>query len=137
MITLFGKKKKKEEEEKSLKKKPEKKPKVSKEPPKKITKIPTRKSKIAWESLHSPLISEKSSFLEENGKYVFKVLKESNKSEIKKSIEDLYNIKVDKVNIINIKRKFRRLGRTEGWKPGYKKAIITPKKGEKIEISSR
>ena len=94
-------------------------------------------SDIAWKSLHSPLISEKETFLEEKGKYVFKVLKRANKTEIKKAVEDLYKVKVEKVNIINTKRKKRRLGRVEGFKPGYKKAIVSLKEGDKIEIVPR
>lgn len=104
---------------------------------KSIIKKEIGKSNIAYKVLKSPLISEKITMLEEKGKYVFKVFKNANKKEIKRAIEDLYKIKVEKVNIVNIKRKRKRLGKTEGWKPGYKKAIINLKKGEKIETLSR
>ncbi|MDD5551990.1 MAG: 50S ribosomal protein L23 [Candidatus Pacebacteria bacterium] len=92
---------------------------------------------MAWRSLKQPLISEKATFLEEQGKYIFKVLERTNKREIKKAIEDIYRAKVDKVNIMNTKGKKRRIGQVEGKKPGYKKAIVTLKKGDKIEVVPR
>lgn len=139
MITLFGKKQKEDGKvpAKKIEKKKEKKKEAPAKKPIKKAKVATGKSEVAWKSLHSPLISEKSTFLEKQGKYVFKALQRTNKPEIKKSIEDLYGVKVEKVNIVNIKRKSRKLGRTEGWKPGYKKAIVTLKKGEKIESSQK
>ena len=74
-------------------------------------------------------------------KYVFKVSFDANKTEIKKAIEKMYNVKVEKVNIIHIPGKKRRLGRIEGWrkglKRGFKKAIVTLRKGDKIEVLSR
>lgn len=84
--------------------------------------------------LKEPHISEKATFLSENGKYVFKIYKNANKSEIKKAISNLYGVAVKKVNIINIKTKTRILRGRKGEKPGYKKAIITLEKGHKIEI---
>ncbi|MDD5552227.1 MAG: 50S ribosomal protein L23, partial [Candidatus Pacebacteria bacterium] len=109
MITLFGKKKKKEKEkekEKEIKKdKKDKKElkeiKEIKEIKKETRVIAPGKSDIAWRSLKQPLISEKATFLEEQGKYIFKVLERTNKREIKKAIEDIYRAKVDKVNIMN------------------------------------
>lgn len=130
MITLFGKKKKETKEAKEDKK--------EKKEVKKETKINTLgKSDIAWRSLKQPLISEKATFLEERGKYIFKVLERTNKKEIKKAVEDIYKVKVDKVNIINTKNKKRRIGQIEGKKSGYKKAIVTLKEGDKIEIVPR
>lgn len=68
------------------------------------------------------------------GKYLFLVTKNANKSEIKKVIEGVYKVKVNDVNIINTKPKRRRLGRTLGQKPGYKKAVVTLKSGQKLDI---
>lgn len=84
--------------------------------------------------LKEPHISEKATFLSENGKYVFKVYKNANKSEIKKAVSGLYGVAVKEVNIINIKTKVRMLRGRKGEKSGYKKAIVTLEKGHKIEI---
>jgi len=84
--------------------------------------------------LKEPHISEKATDLSENGKYVFKVYKNANKSEIKKAISGLYGVAVKEVNIINVKTKTRVLRGRKGEKPGYKKAIVTLEKGHKIEI---
>ncbi len=142
MITLPFQRKKKEKSVKPPKKEIEKEKKVKKEKPVTGGKSGTVKkelgeSSIAYRVLKSPLISEKITALEENNKYVFKVFKNANKKEIKKAIEDVYKTKVERVNIINIKRKRKRIGRIEGWRSGYKKAIVTLKKGEKIEINLR
>lgn len=137
MITLFGKKKKKEKEKEKEIKEDKKDKKEVKEIKKETRVIAPGKSDIAWRSLKQPLISEKATFLEEQGKYIFKVLERTNKREIKKAIEDIYRIKVDKVNIMNTKGKKRRIGQVEGKKPGYKKAIVTLKKGDKIEVVPR
>lgn len=95
------------------------------------------KSSIAFKVLKAPIISEKATNLEKQGKYVFKVFPKANKIEIKKAIEQLYHTKVEKVNIVKIPKKKRRLGRVEGVKPGYKKAIVTLKKGERIDVIGR
>jgi large subunit ribosomal protein L23 len=120
--------KKKEEPEK----KPEIKPERKKEQP------TVSRSKSAYKVLGSPHVTEKATGLSESDQYIFKVLPRSNKIEIKKAIESLYEVKVEKIRIINIHRKKRRVGRTrEGWKKGYKKAIVRIKKGQKIEIMPR
>lgn len=81
-----------------------------------------------------PVISEKSMTLMEKNKYTFIVHSRANKSEIKKAIEDLFNVKVDKVNTIKIRGKKRRQGRYEGYTPERKKAVVTLKPGYKLEI---
>ena len=91
-------------------------------------------SHTAFKVLKSPHVTEKAVNLEAQNKYVFKVAPDSNKSEIKKAIQELYRIKVEDVNIVNIPRKKRRLGKSEGYKQGYKKAIVTVAQGEKIDI---
>jgi len=93
--------------------------------------------KIAPRVLRSPQITEKASFLQEKDQYVFKVFKTATKPEIKKSIEEVYGVNVEKVRVINVPRKAKRLGRSKGWQQGYKKAIITIKKGQSIEVSPR
>lgn len=84
--------------------------------------------------LKSPHITEKATELAKKNQYVFKVYPQANKNEIKKAIEELYNVDVLDVKIINIPKKRRRLGRISGWRKGYKKAIVKIKEGQKIEI---
>ncbi len=92
------------------------------------------KSFVSKYVLVKPHISEKATELSEKGFYVFKVLKKSNKKEIKHEVENKYKVSVDSVRVINVPRKKTRLGRTEGVKSGYKKAIVKLKKGETIEL---
>lgn len=84
--------------------------------------------------LAEPLITEAATLAMEMNKYTFKVSKNSGKQEIKKAIENLYKVKVISVNTVNIPRKKRNYGRTPGWKTGFKKAIVTIKEGDKIEL---
>ncbi len=88
----------------------------------------------AFRILKEPHISEKSTKLSEENRYVFKVFPKANKKQIKKAIKDVYKVKVLNVNIVNIPSKKRRLGRIEGKKRGYKKAIVRIKKGQTIEL---
>lgn len=81
-----------------------------------------------------PLITEKSSLLALQRKYVFRVDQAENKIEIAKEVEAKYKVKVHEVNIIWTKSKKRRLGKIEGKRGGFKKAIVTLKEGQKIEI---
>lgn len=85
-----------------------------------------------YKSIKFPHITEKSAKLADINKYVFKVLPDANKIEIARSIAGFYGVKVENVNIINIHRKKRFLRRREGYKSGYKKAIVTLKQGNKI-----
>ena len=79
-----------------------------------------------------PIITEKSYQLMEDNKYTFEVAKESNKIEIKQAVSELFDVDVEKVNIINIKPKKRRVGRYTGLTRGRKKAIVTLVEGQKI-----
>lgn len=93
---------------------------------------------LAWKVLASPHVTEKATDLEKDNKYVFEVFKKANKIEVKKAVEGLYDVNVEKVAIINIPKKKRRAGRQrEGWRKGYKKAIVQIRKGQKIEIMPR
>ena len=83
--------------------------------------------------LKAPHLTEKTALLEEKSQYVFKVAKKATKPAIKKAIESFYGVKVRKVNIIKIPPKKRRRGVQEGKRPGYKKAVVFLKKGEKIQ----
>lgn len=93
-------------------------------------------SQIAARILKAPHVTEKAMSLGRENKYIFKVTPNANKPEIKKAIQELYGVRVKDVNIINIPRKKRRLGRSEGFKSGFKKAVVTLKQGEKIETGA-
>lgn len=67
-------------------------------------------------------------------KYVFKVDSKADKIQVKKAVEELYKVKVISVNTIKVHKKFRSYGKTPGWKAGFKKAVVTLKEGDKIEL---
>ncbi len=81
-----------------------------------------------------PLITEKGTFIKSQSKYIFEVAIPANKHEVKKSIEDLFKVHVLKVNIVRVKGKVKRLGRFTGRRKNWKKAIVTLKEGETIEL---
>ena len=83
----------------------------------------------------APGITEKTARIAENGnKIVFKVRNDANKVQIKQAVEKIWNVKVIRVNTINVKPKYKRVGRYAGTTSRYKKAIITLAEGSKIEI---
>jgi large subunit ribosomal protein L23 len=81
-----------------------------------------------------PLITEKADRLREADCYQFEVLKIANKREIKEAVEKLFNVNVVSVKTANYRGKPRQLGRSSGYKTGYKKAWVTVKSGQKIPI---
>ncbi len=83
--------------------------------------------------LKQPVISEKSFASADNDKYVFLVQKEATKVEVAQAVEKAFKVHVLTVNTITIKGKVKRIGRIYGRRKDYKKAIVTIKKGEKIE----
>ncbi len=122
-----------------FKKKKEKKPAKKPAPKKEKVKVESPKAKKALSPRQArmikfPHITEKSSELAGENKYVFRVEKWANKNEVKKAIERIYGVDVKGVAIINIPPKERRLGRYTGWKKGFKKAIVQVKEGQKIEV---
>jgi len=84
--------------------------------------------------IKKPRITEKNTLLQQQNKYIFDVDFNTNKTEIKKEIKRLYNVDVLKVNIINMPEKKKRFGNKFFEKRGIKKAIITLKDGQKIEL---
>ena len=85
--------------------------------------------------IYSPVITEKSSALAEDGKtYVFKVDKRANKTQIKLAIEKAFGVKVKNINTLNTKPKKKRVGKYTGLTKTYKKAIITLVDGQTIEM---
>jgi large subunit ribosomal protein L23 len=89
---------------------------------------------LASRVLIEPWITENATAMLELNKYVFKIAPKATKKEVKKAVEDLYKVKVIAVNTVKIPRKSKTQGRTQGWKSGFKKAIITLKEGDKIEF---
>ena len=89
-----------------------------------------------YDTIVSPLITEKSTNLSAQNKVVFKVSDSANKKSIKKRVEKIFKVNVTKINIINKKS---RMKSTRGRKvkvTGYKKAIITLKKGQNIDLTT-
>ena len=88
----------------------------------------------ARDILVRPLITERTTQLMAEGKYVFVVAKAANKIEIAKAVAEVFKVKVAKVNTVNVTGKKKRMGRTEGKRPDYKKAIVKLAPGETIEL---
>ena len=87
------------------------------------------------EIIRAPLVSEKGTLLAESANQVlFKVRPEANKIEVKKAVETLFKVKVVKVRIARYLGKIRRVGRSMGRRPGWKKAYVTLKEGDKIDF---
>jgi len=141
-MALFDVFKKKKEGKKEVKK--QEKAKAKAEPQKKVVEKkplpPKQPKKIlgeAYKVLKSPHVTEKASDLVEQNQYVFKVWERSNKKEVKRAVEDVFGVEVVSVRIVNIPKKKIRIGKTEGTKSGYKKAIVKIRKDQKIEILPR
>ena len=89
-----------------------------------------------YDTIISPVVTEKSTNLSEQNKIVFKVPYKANKKNLKKNIEKIFKINVVKINIIN-KQSRKKITRGKKVKiPGYKKAIITLKKGQSIDLTT-
>ena len=88
------------------------------------------------DNIISPNVTEKATSLSEYNKIVFRVHKSANKNSIKKSIEKIFKVKVVKINTINLKGKIKMIKNKKASKPSYKKAIVTLKKGQSIDLST-
>ena len=88
------------------------------------------------DSIRNPIITEKATILSDQNKTVFKVHIKANKKTIKKNIEKLFKVNVVKVNILNQKAKVKMRQGKKSIKSGYKKAIITLKKGQSIDLTA-
>ena len=88
------------------------------------------------DTIISPNITEKSTSLSDLNKVVFKVDLDANKKTIKKSIEKIFKVNVIKINTINIKGKNKLVKNRKAFKSGYKKAIVTLKKGQSIDLAT-
>ncbi|MEI7621526.1 MAG: 50S ribosomal protein L23 [Candidatus Moraniibacteriota bacterium] len=91
-------------------------------------------SEIAYKVLVEPWITEKSHAGLVDNQYIFRIIRGATKAEVKKAIEGFYKVKVEKISVINLVPKKRTYGRFEGTKATVKKAIITLKEGDKIEL---
>lgn len=89
----------------------------------------------ARDIIKRPVITEKSTeLMTSENKYTFLVDLRANKTQIKSAIEEIFNVKVEKVNTVRVRGKIRRMGRYEGRRPDYKKAIVTLADGHSIEV---
>jgi large subunit ribosomal protein L23 len=88
-----------------------------------------------YEVLHRPLITEKNTAIQApQGKYAFEVAAEANKEQIKQAVEKAFKVSVTRVNVITVPGKGRRLRGRLVMSPSWKKAIVTLKPGDKIEL---
>ena len=89
----------------------------------------------SYEVLINPMLTEKGTMLkEQQNKVLFRVAKNANKIEIKRAVEEIFKVKVDRVTTINCRGKNKRMGRYEGKRPDWKKAVVTLKEGEKLDF---
>ncbi|MGI6145206.1 MAG: 50S ribosomal protein L23 [Clostridia bacterium] len=84
--------------------------------------------------LLKPLVTEKSTDLMQENKYTFKVDPKANKIEVKHAVEAIFDVDVVEVRTMNVSGKLKRQGRSAGYSPDWKKAIVTLKPGQKIPI---
>ena len=87
--------------------------------------------KVAQDIILRPIVTERSMEGMQDKKYTFKVAKDANKIEIAKAVETLFGVSVAKVNTINYKGRYVRQGQTGGYRPNWKKAIVTLKEDSK------
>ncbi len=87
-----------------------------------------------YDVLRRPVITEKGTMLQGQNKYVFEVATTANKTQIKEAVQLAFNVTVTAVNVSMVRGKLRRMGRTMGQTPDWKKAIVTVAPGDKIEI---
>ncbi len=87
--------------------------------------------RTAYDVIIKPVVTENSMDDAQNKKYTFKVAVDANKTEIKNAVEEIFDVEVKKVNVMNVKGKVKRLGRTQGMTSKSKKAIVTLTEGSK------
>ena len=90
----------------------------------------------SYDVIKSPVITEKSTLVSEHNQVVFKVADDATKVEIKKAVEDLFNVKVEAVNTVKIKGKVKRFRGQIGQRAGVKKAYVTLAEGETLDVST-
>jgi large subunit ribosomal protein L23 len=91
--------------------------------------------KIIYDVIKRPLFTEKGMDIKEReNKILIEVHPDANKHEIRKAMEEIFKVKIEKVATVNVRGKFKRYGKSSGMTPDRKKAIITLKKGEKLDF---
>ncbi|MBN2653953.1 MAG: 50S ribosomal protein L23 [Nitrospirae bacterium] len=91
--------------------------------------------KIVYDVIKKPLFTEKGLDLKEReNKILLQVSSDANKHEIKQAVEEIFKVKVEKVATINLRGKLKRLGKSVGRRSDKKKAVITLKQGEKLDL---
>ncbi len=88
----------------------------------------------ARQVLIAPVVSEKSYSLIDENKYSFRVHEKAHKTQVRQAVEELFDVHVEKVNILKVQPKPKRRGTFRGSRPGWKKAIVQLREGETIEI---
>ena len=86
------------------------------------------------EVLLAPVVSEKSYTQIQANQYTFQVHKDAHKTQIRQAVEELFEVKVERVNVIKVPAKPKRRGAFKGTKPGWKKAVVQLRAGDVIEI---
>jgi large subunit ribosomal protein L23 len=86
------------------------------------------------EVLLAPVVSEKSYSLIGDNKYSFRIHPDAHKTQVRQAVEELFEVKVERVNIVKVQAKPKRRGMSKGIRPGWKKAIVQLAEGESIEI---
>ena len=84
--------------------------------------------------IRRPIISQRTMDLLAENKYTFEVDLKATKPQIREAVEQIFNVDVEKVNTMRVRGKKRRMGRSEGKRPDWKKAIVTVKEGQRIEL---
>lgn len=87
-----------------------------------------------YEVLRRPLITEKNTMLGEQNKFTFEVAKDANKIQIRQAVEAMFNVEVNDVNVSRVHGKMRRVGRSHGKTRDWKKAVVTLKPGQRIDL---
>ena len=87
-----------------------------------------------YEVLRRPVVTEKGTGLQAQNKYAFEVAADANKHQIKQAVEKAFNVNVTAVNVMTVRGKTRRVGRRQVLTPTWKKAMVTLKPGQKIEL---
>lgn len=90
--------------------------------------------KLARDIIIKPVVTEKSVDLMQENKYCFKVAKNANKIEIKNAVEEIFKVNVVNVNTVNVHGKMKRMGRYQGKTASWKKAVVTLREGDSIEV---
>jgi large subunit ribosomal protein L23 len=92
--------------------------------------------KTSYDIIKHIMRTEKGSSMLAENKYIFHVAIDANKIQIKQAVEEIYNVTVKKVNTLNLSGKWRRVRYKEGKTPDWKKAIVTLKQGDKIDVAT-